>query len=177
LHLLREEAFDMHCPFCRHADSRVIDSRTSEDGVSIRRRRECPECGKRFSTTETASLTVVKRSGVIEPFSRHKIVNGVRKACQGRPVSEADLALLAQTVEETVRTTGSSQIEANEIGLAILEPLRKLDEVAFMRFASVYQGWETLDDFEAAINVLRSTRDATSELDSKREGISELSQR
>ncbi|MEY4078428.1 MAG: hypothetical protein RIS80_197 [Actinomycetota bacterium] len=167
----------MHCPFCRHADSRVIDSRTSEDGVSIRRRRECPECGKRFSTTETASLTVVKRSGVIEPFSRHKIVNGVRKACQGRPVSEADLALLAQTVEETVRTTGSSQIEANEIGLAILEPLRKLDEVAFMRFASVYQGWETLDDFEAAINVLRSTRDATSELDSKREGISELSQR
>jgi len=130
----------MHCPFCRHADSRVIDSRTSEDGVSIRRRRECPECGKRFSTTETASLTVVKRSGVIEPFSRHKIVNGVRKACQGRPVSEADLALLAQTVEETVRTTGSSQIEANEIGLAILEPLRKLDEVAFMRFASVYQG-------------------------------------
>lgn len=167
----------MHCPFCRHADSRVIDSRTSEDGVSIRRRRECPECGKRFSTTETASLTVVKRSGVIEPFSRHKIVNGVRKACQGRPVSEADLALLAQTVEETVRTTGSSQIEANEIGLAILEPLRKLDEVAFMRFASVYQGWETLDDFEAAINVLRSTRDATSELDSKREEISELSQR
>ena len=166
----------MHCPFCRHADSRVIDSRTSEDGVSIRRRRECPECGKRFSTTETASLTVVKRSGVIEPFSRHKIVNGVRKACQGRPVSEADLALLAQTVEETVRTTGSSQIEANEIGLAILEPLRKLDEVAFMRFASVYQGWETLDDFEAAINVLRTTRDATSDLDSKREELTELSQ-
>lgn len=167
----------MHCPFCRHADSRVIDSRTSEDGVSIRRRRECPECSKRFSTTETASLTVVKRSGVIEPFSRHKIVNGVRKACQGRPVSEADLALLAQTVEETVRTTGSSQIEANEIGLAILEPLRKLDEVAFMRFASVYQGWETLDDFEAAINVLRTTRDATSDLDSKREELTELSQR
>lgn len=166
----------MHCPFCRHADSRVIDSRTSEDGVSIRRRRECPECSKRFSTTETASLTVVKRSGVIEPFSRHKIVNGVRKACQGRPVSEADLALLAQTVEETVRTTGSSQIEANEIGLAILEPLRKLDEVAFMRFASVYQGWETLDDFEAAINVLRTTRDATSDLDSKREELTELSQ-
>jgi transcriptional repressor NrdR len=113
----------------------------------------------RFSTTETASLTVVKRSGVIEPFSRHKIVNGVRKACQGRPVSESDLALLAQTVEETVRATGSSQIEANEIGLAILEPLRKLDEVAFMRFASVYQGWESLADFEAAINVLRANRE------------------
>jgi transcriptional repressor NrdR len=167
----------MHCPFCRHADSRVIDSRTSEDGVSIRRRRECPQCQKRFSTTETASLTVVKRSGVIEPFSRHKIVNGVRKACQGRPVSESDLALLAQTVEETVRTTGSSQIEANEIGLAILQPLRKLDEVAFMRFASVYQGWETLDDFEAAINVLRSTREISNDFELNEPENQRLSQR
>jgi transcriptional repressor NrdR len=93
-------------------------------------------------------------------------VNGVRKACQGRPVSESDLALLAQTVEETVRATGSSQIEANEIGLAILEPLRKLDEVAFMRFASVYQGWESLADFEAAINVLRANREYTENNDS-----------
>ncbi|MSV77036.1 MAG: transcriptional repressor NrdR [Actinobacteria bacterium] len=154
----------MHCPFCKHPDSRVTDSRTSDDGSSIRRRRQCPECGMRFSTAETASLTVVKRSGVIEPFSRSKIVNGVRKACQGRPVEEADLALLAQTVENTVRATGASQIEANEIGLAILEPLRKLDEVAFMRFASVYQGWESLDDFEAAINVLRASNEATANL-------------
>jgi transcriptional repressor NrdR len=145
----------MHCPFCRYPDSRVTDSRTSDDGSSIRRRRQCPSCGMRFSTTETASLTVVKRSGVTEQFSRDKIVNGVRKACQGRPVSDADLAMLAQTVEEAVRATSSAQIEANDIGLAILEPLRKLDEVAFMRFASVYQGWETLEDFEAAINVLR----------------------
>jgi transcriptional repressor NrdR len=113
----------------------------------------------RFSTTETASLTVVKRSGVTQPFSRDKIMNGVRKACQGRPVSESDLALLAQTVEEEVRSTGASQLEANDIGLAILEPLRKLDEVAFMRFASVYQGWETLEDFEAAINKLRSSHE------------------
>jgi transcriptional repressor NrdR len=115
----------------------------------------------RFSTTETASLTVVKRSGVTQQFSRDKIVNGVRKACQGRPVSESDLALLAQTVEESVRATGAAQIEANEIGLAILEPLRKLDEVAFMRFASVYQGWETLEDFEAAISVLKVNRDSS----------------
>ena len=153
----------MHCPFCKNPDSRVTDSRTSDDRSSIRRRRQCPECGMRFSTAETASLTVVKRSGVIEPFSRSKIVNGVRKACQGRPVEEADLALLAQTVENTVRATGASQIEANEIGLAILEPLRKLDEVAFMRFASVYQGWESLDDFEAAINVLRASNEATAD--------------
>ncbi|MEY4993813.1 MAG: hypothetical protein RIS82_935 [Actinomycetota bacterium] len=149
----------MHCPFCRFADSRVTDSRTSDDGSSIRRRRQCPQCGMRFSTTETASLTVVKRSGVTQPFSRDKIMNGVRKACQGRPVSESDLALLAQTVEEEVRSTGASQLEANDIGLAILEPLRKLDEVAFMRFASVYQGWETLEDFEAAINKLRSSHE------------------
>lgn len=140
-----------------------MDSRTSDDGASIRRRRQCPECSMRFSTTETASLTVVKRSGVVESFSRDKIVNGVRKACQGRPVTESDLALLAQTVEETVRATGSAQIEANEIGLAILEPLRKLDEVAFMRFASVYQGWETLEDFETAIQVLKIER--TSDLE------------
>ena len=121
----------MYCPFCRHPDSRVMDSRTSDDGTSIRRRRQCPECGKRFSTNETSSLSVMKRSGVTEGFSRDKIVNGVRKACQGRPVTESDLALLAQRVEETIRATGVAQVDANEIGLAILEPLRELDEVAF----------------------------------------------
>lgn len=113
----------------------------------------------RFSTTETASLTVVKRSGVTQPFSRDRIVAGVRKACQGRPVSEADLAMLAQQVEEAVRATGAAQIESNDIGLAILEPLRNLDEVAFMRFASVYQGWESLEDFEAAIALLKVNRE------------------
>ncbi len=145
----------MHCPFCRYPDSRVMDSRTAEDGSSIRRRRQCPECGSRFSTTETSSLMVLKRNGVTEAFSRDKIVNGVRKACQGRPVTDSDLTLLAQAVEESIRSTGVAQIEAHDVGLAILEPLRKLDEVAFMRFASVYQGWESLDDFEAAIKLLR----------------------
>ena len=146
----------MYCPFCRHPDSRVIDSRTSDDGVSIRRRRQCPECGRRFSTLETASLSVIKRSGVTEPFSREKIAAGVRKACQGRPVTDQDLAQLAQRVEETIRQTGASQVEANDIGLSILEPLRELDEVAYLRFASVYQGFEGLEDFEAAIRALRS---------------------
>ncbi|MFK4789569.1 transcriptional regulator NrdR [Microbacterium sp. ZW T5_56] len=146
----------MHCPFCRHSDSRVIDSRTSDDGLSIRRRRQCPECGGRFSTLETASLGVIKRSGAIEPFSRDKVVSGVRKACQGRPVTDADLALLAQRVEESVRQTGQSQIDANEIGLSILQPLRELDEVAYLRFASVYQAFESLEDFEAAITDLRA---------------------
>lgn len=99
---------------------------------------------------------VTKRSGVSEPFSRDKIVAGVRKACQGRPVTDADLALLAQTVEETLRATGAASVEAQEIGLAILEPLRALDQVAYLRFASVYQAWESLDDFERAVEQLRS---------------------
>lgn len=148
----------MYCPFCRHSDSRVIDSRTSDDGLSIRRRRQCPECNGRFSTLETASLSVIKRSGVVEAFSREKVVAGVRKACQGRPVTDADLAVLAQKVEETIRATGASQIEANEIGLAILPSLRELDEVAYLRFASVYQAFESLEDFEAAVETLRTER-------------------
>lgn len=147
----------MYCPFCRHADSRVIDSRTSDDGLSIRRRRQCPECGGRFSTLETASLSVIKRNGIVEPFSREKVVAGVRKACQGRPVTDADLASLAQRVEENIRATGASQIKANEIGLTILGPLRDLDEVAYLRFASVYQGFDSLSDFENAIDALRAT--------------------
>ncbi|TQK75479.1 transcriptional regulator NrdR [Rarobacter incanus] len=146
----------MHCPFCRNPDSRVVDSRTSDDGLSIRRRRQCPACGQRFSTLETASLVVVKRSGVTEPFRREKIVGGVRKACQGRPVSDDDLALLAQRVEETLRASGSAELDSHDVGLAILGPLKELDEVAYMRFASVYQGFESLDDFESAINVLRT---------------------
>lgn len=149
----------MFCPFCRHPDSRVIDSRTADDGLSIRRRRQCPECGRRFSTSETASLTVIKRNGVVEPFSREKVIAGVRKACQGRPATDTDLAILAQKVEETIRATGASQVEANDIGLAILTPLRDLDEVAYLRFASVYQSFESLEDFEAAITLLRVEHD------------------
>ncbi|GAB3284412.1 transcriptional regulator NrdR [Kineosporia babensis] len=151
----------MNCPFCRHSDSRVVDSRSTDDGAAIRRRRQCPQCGRRFSTLETASLTVVKRSGATEPFSRTKIMTGVRKACQGRPVGEDDLARLAQRVEETIRATGCAEIEAHEVGLTILSPLRELDEVAYLRFASVYQAFESLEDFESAITVLRAEREPT----------------
>ncbi|NLT25337.1 MAG: transcriptional repressor NrdR [Microbacteriaceae bacterium] len=146
----------MHCPFCRNTDSRVVDSRNTDDGNAIRRRRQCPECGRRFSTLETASLSVIKRAGVAEPFSRDKIVSGVRKACQGRPVTDVDLAQLAQKVEETIRATGASQVETNEIGLAILPFLRELDDVAYLRFASVYQGFASVADFERAIATLKS---------------------
>ncbi|MEV7151269.1 MULTISPECIES: transcriptional regulator NrdR [unclassified Streptomyces] len=145
----------MHCPFCRHPDSRVVDSRTTDDGTSIRRRRQCPDCSRRFTTVETCSLMVVKRSGVTEPFSRTKVINGVRKACQGRPVTEDALALLGQRVEEAVRATGSAELTTHDVGLAILGPLQELDLVAYLRFASVYRAFDSLDDFETAIAELR----------------------
>jgi transcriptional repressor NrdR len=151
----------MHCPFCRHPDSRVVDSREADDGAAIRRRRACPECGRRFTTVETASLSVLKRSGVTEPFSRAKVVAGVRKACSGRPVDEDSLALLAQQVEEAVRSVGAAEVPAHEVGLAILGPLRDLDEVAYLRFASVYRGFDSLEDFELAAAELRAYRSLT----------------
>lgn len=145
----------MRCPFCRNQESRVVDSRNLDEGATIRRRRSCQACGKRFTTLETASLSVVKRSGVAEPFDRSKVISGVRKACQGRPVSDDDLAMLAHEVEETIRATGAAEVDAHDVGLAILEPLKRLDKVAYLRFASVYQAFESLEDFEAAINDLR----------------------
>lgn len=146
----------MHCPFCRYDGSRVVDSRTTEDGTAIRRRRECPKCGRRFTTTEMISLAVRKRSGAIEPFSREKVKVGVRRACQGRPVSDDDLALLAHQVEQEVRASGQALVDSHDVGLAILGPLRELDEIAYLRFASVYSAFKTLDDFERAIAELRA---------------------
>lgn len=153
----------MHCPFCRHPDSRVVDSREADEGQAIRRRRSCPECGRRFTTVETAVLAVVKRSGVTEPFSRDKVVKGVRRACQGRDVDDDALNLLAQQVEDAVRAAGSPEIPSNEVGLAILGPLRDLDEVAYLRFASVYRGFSSAEDFEREIAALRAHRDAPAE--------------
>ncbi len=145
----------MRCPYCRHPDSRVVDSREADDGQLIRRRRSCPECGKRFTTVEEAVLAIVKRSGVTEPFSRAKIMSGVRKACQGRPVTDDAIAVLAEKVESTIRARGTAEVPSNEVGLAILGPLRDLDEVAYLRFASVYRSFESLEDFEREIATLR----------------------
>ena len=160
--LTRErETFVVHCPFCHYTDSRVMDSRTADDGTAIRRRRQCHECNRRFTTVETTSLSVVKRSGVTEPFSRSKVLVGVRKACQGRPVTDDDLARLAQKVEEVIRAQGNAEVDAHEVGLAVLGPLRELDEIAYLRFASVYQAFESLEDFESAIALLRAEREPT----------------
>ncbi|MGK8491067.1 transcriptional regulator NrdR [Nocardia asiatica] len=148
----------MHCPFCRHPDSRVVDSREADEGAAIRRRRACPQCGRRFTTVETAILSVVKRSGVTEPFSREKVIRGVRRACQGREVDDDALNLLAQQVEDAVRAKGSPEVPSHEVGLAILGPLRDLDEVAYLRFASVYRSFTSAADFEREINEMRRAR-------------------
>ncbi|MEJ7794513.1 MAG: transcriptional regulator NrdR [Nocardioides sp.] len=153
----------MHCPYCRSTDTRVVDSRVAEDGGSIRRRRTCAaeSCGKRFTTVELMQLVVQKRSGATEPFTREKAVAGVRKACKGRPVSEDDLACLGQAVEDALRQSGAAEVPSHEVGLAILGPLRELDQVAYLRFASVYRGFESVDDFEDEILKLRTEREST----------------
>jgi len=162
------DSFFVHCPFCRHEDSRVIDSRTSDDGTATRRRRQCQQCQARFTTVETVALTVIKRSGASEPFSRDKVAAGVKRACQGRPVSDDDLAVLAHQVEEKIRATGQAAVESGEVGLAILGPLRALDEVAYLRFASVYRSFESIEDFAREIAVLRGAAHPT-ESDSNQE--------
>lgn len=155
----------MHCPYCRHPDSRVVDSRLADEGAAIRRRRACPECGRRFTTVETAILSVVKRSGVTEPFSREKVIRGVRRACQGREVDDDALNLLAQQVEDAVRAKGAPEVPSHEVGLAILGPLRELDEVAYLRFASVYRSFTSAEDFEREIREIRRARAAVGTAD------------
>ncbi|MEJ4097235.1 transcriptional regulator NrdR [Corynebacterium bovis] len=148
----------MLCPSCRSEHSRVVDSRTVDDGVAIRRRRECTTCRTRFTTVERSVLLVTKRNGVTEEFSRDKVIRGVQRACQGRDVPDDALKRLAHEVEQSIRAAHGSQVEAHEIGLAILDPLRQLDEVAYLRFASVYKSFHTAEDFEQEILSLRAHR-------------------
>lgn len=151
----------MHCPYCRHTDSKVLDSRVAEDGGAIRRRRQCPSCERRFTTLEQMQLAVVKRSGVVEPFARDKAISGVRKACKGRPVTEDQLARLGALVEDSLRAAGQPEVPSDEVGVAILGPLRELDQVAYLRFASVYRQFTSADDFEAEIALLRVEQEPT----------------
>lgn len=146
----------MRCPFCRHAESRVVDSREVDEGQAIRRRRSCSKCGRRFTTSESMVLAVVKRSGVTEQFSRDKVIRGVHRACQGRQVDDDALQQLAQRVEESIRGAGVAEIPSHEVGLAILGPLRELDAVAYLRFASVYRAFSSIEDFEKEITDLRA---------------------
>lgn len=147
----------MYCPFCKNEETRVVDSRLADEGQAIRRRRSCNECGRRFTTVESAVLAVVKRNGVTEPFSREKVMKGVRRACQGRQVDDDK-----HETRSGSRGFGPRQqvcrIPSNEVGLAILGPLRDLDEVAYLRFASVYRSFDSVDDFQREIDDLRSAR-------------------
>jgi transcriptional repressor NrdR len=118
---------------------------------------------------------IIKRSGATEPFSREKVINGVRKACQGRPVDDDDLSLLAQRVEEALRADGQAEVEAQEIGLAILAPLRELDEVAYLRYASVYRNFASLEDFEGEIALLRAAPSQSKSSKSKSTSAAEQS--
>ncbi len=146
----------MKCPFCSVDDDRVVDSRLAEDGVAIRRRRECAACNSRFTTferIEEVGLVVVKRSGEREPFDREKIVRGVQSACKNRPVEEDQVMALVNGVEESMRLLGRD-VSTEELGLAVLEGLRQLDDVAYMRFASVYKDFEGADDFARELKML-----------------------
>lgn len=150
----------MRCPFCSADDDRVVDSRTAEDGVAIRRRRECAACSQRFTTferIEEVSLYVVKRSGDREPFDREKVIRGVLAACKNRPVDDGAAVALVGSVEESMRLFGRD-VTTEEVGLATLEALRELDDVAYLRFASVYKGFEDANDFARELrNLVKTT--------------------
>lgn len=149
----------MRCPYCESDDDRVVDSRASDGGEAIRRRRECRRCGHRYTTferVEDVPLFVVKRSGVSEPFDPEKVVTGVRHASVNRPVDDDDIDALAEAVEIHVRDMGP-EVSSHEVGLAVLDHLRRLDEVAYLRFASVYKGFDDAADFERELEELRAT--------------------
>ncbi len=149
----------MRCPNCSSLDDKVVDSRLADEGVAIRRRRECLGCGRRFTTferIEEVGLVVVKRSGLREPFRRPKVVAGVRAAAKNRPVSADQLETLAGDVEEALRLEGS-EVSSARVGAIVLERLRALDEVAYVRFASVYKGFDDPGDFEREIVALSKT--------------------
>ncbi|MDQ3946548.1 MAG: transcriptional regulator NrdR [Actinomycetota bacterium] len=149
----------MRCPNCSSIDDKVVDSRLADEGVAIRRRRECLGCGRRFTTferIEEVGLVVVKRSGLREPFRRPKVVAGVRAAAKNRPVSADQLETLAGDVEEALRLEGS-EVSSARVGAIVLERLRALDEVAYVRFASVYKGFDDPGDFEREIVALTKT--------------------
>ena len=149
----------MRCPSCSSVDDKVVDSRTAEEGAAIRRRRECLSCGRRFTTyerVEEAALVVTKRSGHRESFDRAKIVNGLRAATKNRPVGLEQMDAVAAEVEESLRLDGP-EVTSQRIGVAVLERLRAVDEVAYLRFASVYKGFEDRYDFEREVGLLRKS--------------------
>jgi transcriptional repressor NrdR len=151
----------MRCPWCVHDEDRVVDSRAADGGASIRRRRECGHCGRRFTTyerLEEVGILVVKRDGHKEPFDREKVTSGVHKAIKNRPVSEEQVEALARSVEDELRKKGPV-VTSQEVGLATLSALRSLDDVAYLRFASVYKDFQEVTDFERELGLLLQKRE------------------
>ena len=147
----------MRCAACGHLDSKVVDSRQSDDGGAIRRRRQCLACGARFTTferPESSGLTVLKRSGEREAFDRAKVVSGIQAAVKARPVGSGEAEALALAVEDEMRGLPSGEVTSERIGRAVLEGLRELDVIAAVRFASVYKGFDDLADFERELTLL-----------------------
>ena len=154
----------MRCPFCGSDEDRVVDSRPSEDGGTIRRRRACAVCGRRFTTferVEEAPLLVLKRDGSREQFELGKLVSGLEKACKNRPISRDEILRIASDIEEAVRARGQREVESQEVGIELLNALRELDPVAYMRFASVYKDFQDPADFERELEDLGSLRKTT----------------
>jgi transcriptional repressor NrdR len=152
----------MRCPGCGGLRDKVVDSRQTDDGSSIRRRRQCETCGRRFTTferIEEAPLQVRKRTGELEPFDASKVAAGVSAACKSRPVEPGQIAVLVGEVEDAVRALGTD-VASEDVGLAVLTRLRALDEVAAVRFASVYKGFDTISDFEREIDELQRRGEA-----------------
>lgn len=147
----------VRCPACGNVEDKVVDSRLAEEGLAIRRRRECLSCGRRYTTFERAEEAVLwirKRSGGREPFERAKVVAGVRSASKNRPVTEADMDELAAGVEDSLRALGSDEVASQQVGIEVLDRLRAVDDVAAVRFASVYKEFAAADDFRREVRLL-----------------------
>ncbi len=148
----------VRCPYCQADDDKVVDSRPTDEGAAVRRRRECIGCGRRFTTHERVvelPLMVVKRSGLKEPFERAKLLAGIERAVAGSALTPADVAALVGEIEESARAAGP-EVQSEQLGLGVLERLRVLDEVSSVRFASVYKGFDTAADFERELGELRT---------------------
>ena len=151
----------MKCPFCGFADSKVIDSRPADDGTTIRRRRECLECQKRFTTYEVMErmpLVVIKRDGSRQSFDKVKLVNGMLRACEKRPVSMAEIDSIADDIEQELRGALESEVRSDKIGEMVMDRLKDLDEVAYVRFASVYRSFKDINTFMEELTKLLETK-------------------
>ncbi len=151
----------MHCPFCNAADTKVIDSRLANEGNSVRRRRECLTCSERFTTFESAELVmprIIKSDGSIVPFDDQKLLNGLTKALEKRPVSMETIEQAVHQIKYNLRATGDREVAAKQLGEWVMDELKKLDQVAYVRFASVYRSFQDIDEFRQEIDRLEAPK-------------------